>query len=465
MSAKAVVIAILFAVGLIALALFLQSGQSGRSATGPHDPPFAFNPASIAAIVVTQPDGTADRVVRDIGGRWTWHGFGASWPASISTAVQTSLNALADFRPASMPDRGAALPAQSRTFSLTLRDGQERTLRIATESLGGRVLAQADGGSLFLLDTTIINPLVDPGPASWRVPQALPGRFDASRITLVSRDQSLTLARLQGKWSLRSPFSARANPDAVRSLLASVGGIGVDRFEPLGERNRETLGLDAPRATITLETDTRIVDTGGQTRTRIDSQSLLIGSPATPDGSLLYASPDADAPLVLIIPSASVASISMQARNYLALTASDANPADVFAVDVRDNTGARRYKRELDRWTVSASDGTSMITDAPAVDDLLVFVTQRPAEPEPIAPNDDIHTLAHVDLLDHAGGALDRLAVGYNSDGVFAVRNANIVFLYPGVAPPELLGLPTFENMPPPAQRGPITVPDNLPTK
>lgn len=464
MSSRAVLIAVVVALGLLVVAYLVTTGpgSGGASAT---EPILSFDPGALEAVTHTAPDGTVRRIQRTEQGGWMWSSGDASWPAIFPSRAQAAITTLANLTPSGEARRAESVPENSHTITIETADAEPRTLRFSADSLGGLALAQADDGPVVRIDTTVVQPFIDPGLDSWRINTALPDLFDASRISLSSEEAPIMLARTQGTWRIVSPISARAEPAAVQALKDSLSRITIQRFLPADSSTRSDRGTASPQMTISLERDQRSPDASADVPVRTTSWGLRIGDAANADGSVLYADPIPDRGLVFHVNAAGVRAVSTSPRNYLALTATGVLPADVFGVRIRNLDGVTTYRRELDDWKRITPDGVSERTESAPLERLLSFLAATPGEPEPARADDDLHTLARIELQNLAGERIDLLSAGYNADGVFAVREGSVLVLYPGQPAPDVLGLPPFDQMPAREVSAEIDAPDTIPSK
>lgn len=482
MSNRALLAAVIIAVALLGLALLLNkqptpatgtpSAPAGGAASG--EPLMPFDPAQVSFIGVRREDGREESVRRTESGRWVYSapsvgmaggaaGAAREWPAAIPGAATAALGALASLRPLGAAPADAVIPDGSA--AITIRAGATtRTLRVSPESLGGRTVAQADGSAPVMIDASVIGPLLRPGPSSWRIPSAMPGVREASRLTVTTPTDSISLARLEGRWMLRRPAAARASEPAVAKLLDALAGIPVTRFVDDARADAAALGLERPRLIVRAETDERAPDDAGAPHARVREITLHAGAPASADGSQLYASSDAKGEPLFVIPAAALGQISTSPRNYIAPTATGVSPADVFTVMIRRTDPApadRGYRRALGRWAAltggAKRDAARDAAEVSRVDELLEFLASRPGEPEAIAAPagaaspapSPMRSLARIELGDLEGDPLEILHAGYTAEGVFAVRAGGVLILYPGVSPPAALELPEFRSLPP----------------
>lgn len=470
MSPRAVIAAVAITLGLAIVAIVLTNKQTPAPTGAQTVALSVFQPGLISAITVKRGDGREERVARTEAGEWRFSAGRVEWPALPPETVGAALAAL----PTELTKQADATPAPGGpTITLAFRDGSAVVLRLAPASLGGRtpaVMTSSAGESNVLIENSVLDPLLNPGPAGWRATGAIPGVGSCSRITLDDGRSPIALAKVEGAWSMRRPIAARASQGAVELLLSALGEIKVARFEDASAHDLAAMGLTKPILTITAETDERFADSSGEVRVRSMSRELLVGGPADPKGDTRFASADADGSILFVIPAAAVNALSLSARNYINPTAAAVSPADVAMITISDTSpsggGAQRgYRRDSGGWSVMRADGSRGPAEAGPIEELLEFLASRPGEPEPFRPDDEIRTLRKIELLDGEGDPQEILTAGYTADGQFAVRSGNLLVTYSASAAPALLDLPAFASLPPerPAPAVP-TLPATAPT-
>lgn len=474
MSPKVVVIAVLLTLGLVVTALLTSRGTPPIGGSGSASPaaPEArvFQPARVASISLARSGGREARVVRSDAGVWTFVAGGISWPARPPETLAPALEALA----AELRSRSEGSPsAGGPLLTIAFKEGEAVALRLAPASVGGRTLASVttrDGSWSTLIENSVLEPLISPGPGGWRVPEALPGVTRCSRLTLEDAGAGLALAKIDGEWMMRRPITARASQSAATVLVSALGAIPVLSFDDRAGPDLEAMGLHRPVLTITAETDERAADPAGEVRVSSITRTLLVGGPADPKGDARFASADADGSIIMLVPSSAIDALSLAARNYLHPSPIGVAPGDVAMVMITDTTSAsasaqRGFRRENAGWASMNADGTRSTTDAAPVEALIDFLASRPGEPEPFRPDDEIRVLRRIELLDADGDAREVLSAGYSADGLFAVRSGNLLVSYRGSEAPAILQLPAFESLAPESPVEPMpTLPPAAPT-
>lgn len=500
MSNRALIAAVLVALGLVGLLFMLNKQPSPAAGTpaGPGGPSgqtspteggdrlLALGEGEVSIISRIDPAGSEDRVTRAAGGGWmfTRHPAGGAtastsaergWPVLIPSEIVGALTRLREVR----ADPAAGATALGDVVgTVRLRAGPSSVdLRVGASSLGGRTPVQVGNGPIALIDDPLIRPFIDPGPAAWRLPSALPGVSRASRITIATPSGALGFAKVDGQWSVRRPVNARASEAAVASLVSALDSILITFVE--AKPDPVALGFDRARFTASIEIDERQPQDGGRIETRVETRELIVGAPARADGSVLYAASDSSAGTVFTLPASALTAISTSPRAYLAPTATGVNPERVGAITLRrlEGPASERVLRRAERgWRTAASTAPRPSEDEAAtrdaVNELLELLTARAGEPDPVpidaatASLQSLRALARVELSDAEGVPLDLLTVGYTADGVLGVRAAGVVVLYPGVQPPAILELPSFASLPAePDGPGPATITMPAPTK
>jgi len=477
MSIKAIIGAVVLAMVLIIAAFFLNRAQPTGTTPAAADERqlLDFRPRDVVRIIVSTPDATHTAARDD---DLNWHYLTSNdeqWPAVISSQV---LGALGDFSALESLNvaKDREIPDDASSIRVELIDGTVATVRFSREALGGKLLAtvkKTDGSdessgiaeTVHLVDSNSILPLAVPGPAGWRVANALHGVRDSSRITLETTSEMIQLAKMDGRWTVRSPVSARANSEAMESLLETLALLDVTRFVESNPPSRSAAGLETPRLSITLERDVRTTDDEGRTRSRVESTSLLLGDPTDASGRFLFASPSPTSSLVMEVPSDRITQISTAPRNYLALTASQLAKEDVGLITVRtgyDTVTERGFRRHRGEWREMLPDGDSKSIDTALLDELLAFVVEEPGEPEP-ASTDEMISAGRVTLHDASGRPLESIDFGYTADRTVFARSGAVDVLYYDFSPPALLNLPAFSDRSlEPRQPAPITMPGSV---
>lgn len=487
MSNKAIIIALLLALGLGGVLVYSQwRSGSGPSGSGARDAvALPINAADVVGVAVKTAGGER-AVKRDASGGWVFlwqvptpavaggaatgaanggaaapvsQTESASWPVD-PTPVQELLRSLADLKP-SPDDRGGSMPSNPVLVSLTMRDGSMRFVRISAAPVGGRTLVDIDGKTAFNADAAVLKQATEPGPSGWRVMRAVPtATSDLTRLSIVSREETLSFSKQEGRWFLSRPVSARTSAQGVGTLLDGIGRIAIERFVEDGSRpDAAATGLNSPRMIITAERENRTLDAAGAVVAETRRRDVFIGGPADATGNTFYASSDASGSPLFIVNASSLTSISTAARTYLDVTASGTSPADVGLVTVKAGKQEVGYRRQNGAWYKVLPGGKTekKPVDSKQITEAIEFFTTRAGQPEltgaegavaPAAgsgaskPASAISSGPRVTLLTDDGREIDTVTMGYTPDGTLAAKVRDVIVTYPGAHAPKLLSMP-----------------------
>lgn len=430
MSRATVIVALVIAV-LLGGATILLTSPSTPAAAPAAAPTLDFSPAAVTELRIQREGGPEVRVVRAADpGEWTLVGGtdGAGWPV-MSTPVRAGLRLLSTLELESSGDGAPSLGEGTASITILLDDGARRTVRFGTRQLGGRVPAEISaptGTASGWAPADLAAAFVTSGPQHWRDPAALPlAGPETSRIRLVSGDRSIALARVQGRWSLREPLAAPADPEAVGKLVAALAAARITDFLDDPAAARAAVGLDQPTASALLEADRRTID-GERVASRTVRQELHIGAPADLAGKTLFArvarasegaGSDETLSRPVIVETGALASLSTDPTTYIARTALQMPAGDVAEVHVTllPDAAPKVFRRDLDRWTVlDQQAGASPITaeQAAGLDRFLALLTDSKATGVRLTAPEDAEPVASAELRDLAGNPIATLRIG-----------------------------------------------------
>ncbi len=230
----------------------------------------------------------------------------------------------------------------------------------------------------------------------------------------MNNDLSMRLTRLEGRWTLQEPVSAPANAAEVSKLIGTLGSFRVTNFldDPgLTPPDDSITGLGAPLASVTSETDRRVIDVdpdrpGGDISIRTETNELLIGKPADTGGQTRYARIGKDGPVV-VISGAGLTRELFDPAQYISKKAVQSPAADIGMLVLERSSLAPEpptapnaapppahepmglvYRRDLDKWKEVAGATETALDDntTKAVQDLLKFLTADDATSLAIGP-------------------------------------------------------------------------------
>lgn len=470
MSTRAGAIAVIIALGLIALAIILlRSGSSPPAVQSPTaaPPALAITGDEVSALAISWKSETHS-LMRDDRGGWSIGLSGGSWPIDPQP-VDTLLRLLTSLT-ADDSVKGQSPPAPADRLDIrvtTTAAAAPATLSFSGAPVAGRVLALRDGAPFGMADARILELCTRPGPLEWRSLMLIPDRDarGAARLAITTASgDSIELARLDGVWRMRRPMSARANPEAVAALLDRLASTRISEFlSPAGAPSLQ-MGRAGASRTIELAWDQRSARPDGSLATTTITRRIVFGEPGSANTrDRVRASVDGPARLDVALGAEVPLAISTAPRNYLADTATTVLPADVGFLRLRTADGAERgFRREGSAWTVMP---TGAPADAAPIDALLRFLGEQTGEPQESFAEADIRSLVRIELLDFETGPLEFLDAGYTADGALAIRSGSVVWLYARLDAPDLLAMPAFDALPPVPQIERTPVPDSTDAK
>jgi|GEM_PF-1569853 len=500
MSSKAVVFWLLLAVALGVTAVVLLR-QPVASVPSPEKPVrvvarqrlMEFVPSQATGVTIIRPDGKREYIERAPGGR-SILGSDAEWQLRLGDEsadrawplagpqVQSMLRILAGLSAVADPGESSGLGSGVTEVVISTGDAEHR-LRMAERALAGlcvaEVVSRGPGGAggsrttvRALIDAKVLELFTNPGPRAWREQMVLAGLAgEASRVRLENADQTIVLGKLDGRWSVREPVTAPAEPGAVGKLMGNLGRLRIVDFLDDGPPSGAT-GLDAPVARLVVEVDRRTIP-DGSTEPVVNTTAcdIAIGAASDAGHSRLFAR-IADKRVVLV-EARGLSEISMAAHTYIWPHASRQNPADVGTIvldpaGVKGSGAGRAFKRTLSRWSQIKADGGEIVLvdkDLRDVESLLTFLTggeksaftSGPTTPatDPNPPKISIEAPANlrvvgkVSLLSLAGEEIESIEVGLTRPDSVVLRSGAVYREFNAARVPGLLmevvqtGVPT----------------------
>lgn len=306
-----------------------------------------------------------------------------SWPAS-APRVRGVLRLLSGLVTSTPPDR-----VPTKSSSLTIAFGSTKTTAEIDESLvSGRAAFRLNDTSVSLIDTGLHSVLTTPDPAVWRDPAAFASPIaDASRLTISTGGQELSLARVGRQWAIVKPVAEPADRAMVEELLKSLASIQAQRFIP-----EPAVDWNAPTASIRVELDQR-TPSGEEVARSTLIQELLIGGTADVGGATILARAAASnvagpsraplwGPASLVLSRQAIESLTTDPTSVISRSPAPGARADVARIKLSpaDVLGAEpvEFIRTLAGWN---RDNTPVSpADAKAIDALLALTFDTRAD-------------------------------------------------------------------------------------
>lgn len=497
MSTKAVAVWLVIAVLLGSAAIYLLTRSSGPEGAGGGRAIAGarlveFVPTDLVSIAVKAPDRQPETIRRSPDNA-EWEivlpappaaatpgmpsppaGEGRSWPL-LDTRVQSFLTLLAETRIIGPPASEADVGAAPTTLRLTLRSGRVVEVALAERTIGGTGLARVSVTNpsdarddlprpvLAVIDDRLHQVLRTPGPRAWRDQSALRlargGGASVSRLALDSSGRELELGRIDGRWSVRKPLVAPADPAAVDRLVRTLSQVSIVDFLDGGPGTAAT-GLSQPTARIRLEHDQRSIGADQTPRTTTLTNELVVGSVGglgSAGADRLFARIDLDR--IVLVDGKTLADLRIDPGSYVWPHPSIAVPPDIGTIlmEVRTADGGsvddasaapRVLRRNVDRWSAVASDGSTvpmLDTQLADVNRLIAFLTGVGTEAGPgaahigAAPPARFVPFGRVALLSIGSAPLEQIEIGEAGRGLVAFRTGEVFRTYPEDRLPRLI--------------------------
>lgn len=423
-----------------------QTGDSSQPVTL-----MQFDPGAARRIEFIR-DGQTHTLERRADGTWALGTGENAWPIDPAS-MRGALATLSDLQ--SIPGAAApsSIPESAPRIRVQLEDGSRHAIRFGETGVGGMIGVVSDAGPSGAIEARTRDALLNPGPEGWRVMSPFPNipPREASRIRIESSDGTIQLARVENRWVMTSPVSARCDEAAISRLLDTLSNAQIARFIDAPESASSEL-----RLAIGLERDTRRAEGSGRISVSTTRQGLYLRSPADPSGATLAASHSESGPSRFTVPAVLATSIPTAPRAYLHPIPTNASPGDIAMIRIRHADGRdEAVRRRLGEW-VTLPDHVP--ADAEACERAIEFLTATPGEPQESFRGDDLRSVARIELYNANSQPLDMMIIGYTSDGRLGLRVGQVIWLYPADAAPELFAIADFDSLPEPAP-DPVTPP------
>jgi hypothetical protein len=507
MSMKAVIVWLLLAVVLgvvVVVLVFMQPGGAKPSNIVPvGDRVLSFIPGEVEQIVV-RPAGQPRQIVEKAPGAKGILGADADWQLRIepvkageatlppwplvSAKLQSLLRVLSEMRAVALPAAGMEL-GQPTIVEIHLSGNRVITLSLAERTLAGTGLVEVDAPPAKVMRTLVNDQIhgvfTNPGPREWREPFPFGGIApDASRIQIHGKGKPLVLGKVEGKWSVREPVQAPADPAAIQRLLANLGHISVADFLDDGVTG-STTGLDKPAGTITIEADRRSMPQGAtEPKISTDTVTLAVGGAADSAVTRLFCSINGGR--IVLLNSGAIRDIGTDASTVIWPHPLREAPADIgriaitLAHPIPATTAEKTLRRSEGRWVQEIENNADVpltSKDQLDVQALLLCLTgaeggtpssqpstrEPPAIPHPtisIEAPGGYRVLGTITVGSLAGQTIETLELGAAEKDIVVIRTGAVYRAYAAGQLPELVRAAVeASGVTPPSSSPPRTTP------
>lgn len=424
MSRTNVLIALLVAVALGAIAVFLTIGpgkgwMSGGGGSGGGQTEVVgvgerlftdLRPSSVSRLVVAHNDGRTHELQRRDGG-WSLMILGVSeddtepvwWPIA-GERISSMLRILAEARAVAQAESGAfdVLNMDGTVINIDIDDPADTRamLFLSDRTIGGvgtALVTRGDSSRVASVEASLNDVFVRPGPSGWRDSRLLSSLDGApTRISVEGPSGRVELRRREGQWRVHEPAGgAPAEDQAVQRLLGALTSMQISDYLDAGAP-AALAGDGAPVCTVVLRSESSagagdgsessgsltmsfgpVTDAGNSTRAVRLESGRLGGKPTVLAGPAAVEDWPGDP-------------ANFVRRAALLLPATDIG---MLVIDEVDSAGASltgsaspalRVARRLERWV--QWDGPNMpervLTDGEAdgVREVVRFLREHPAD-------------------------------------------------------------------------------------
>ena len=260
----------------------------------------------------------------------------------------------------------AAYGLDAPRFSLSVTiGGEERTLQFgALDAQKDNVYVKlADEPTVYLTDDGILRKLDEPVEYFRERRLTELTRYDIDGLVLASREQTIELAKQEGRWRLLQPINARASRERIEDLLGKLTDLEADSFVTDKPEDLAAYGLDRPVVATTLKK--------GEEKVKV-----LFGKTLA-DRLNIYAKNDAETTVVTlkidILDELGVTADDFRDRQVTHLVA-----ANVEQLEVKLPKEVVKFRKEDDKWQFV--DRAGLAIDSSAVDDFVKSVQDAQIE-------------------------------------------------------------------------------------
>ncbi len=272
----------------------------------------------------------------------------------------------------------ASLSPPLATVTLQSESPESTTTKVilGRKAVGARAYVMfSDDLQVYVVNHALHRQVLDGRVADWRQRSiGAPTEGQVQRLVLSRLGKDITVQKSQGNWLLDRPDSGRADTEQVKGLLATMGGLYIEKFVADNPEDRAVYGLDQPRVELRVHmtvaqnkaSATQPDDDTAATQTSSPSpvvKVLRIGAPVDLKEGAYFATwgVDGDSSVVFTVSASEVDKFAKSVDDLR-----DARITPIEPVDIRQLTVQRPSQQtiKLDR----GPDGWSFVTPQPGFD-------------------------------------------------------------------------------------------------
>ncbi|MGP1310828.1 MAG: hypothetical protein ACTS27_11580, partial [Phycisphaerales bacterium] len=341
---RALIILAILAAAAVAFAVVLLTGRGAGAPIG--SPLLDRSVFGAEWVEITPVDGEPIRFERTAQG---WALASDGWPAS-DAAVRGALRLLGEL---TIEGGGAAPGDRESQIVLGFEDGERVAVWIepSARAVGGGAMVRDGLGRFARAPVGLAQAVETITQDAWRSPAALPRvEIEASRVAIEGESSTLELARVDGRWFVRSPERAKADDRAVAGLLGAMIDLRATRFggEPVGPA---PIALRAVR----VEQDRRVLGPDGEVRVETESSELRVLGAADDSGAETLVESNG---VRMAVRTDRLSALLVDPTSLVSRAAASAAPSDVGMIVLRGPGGEIAFRRQVLEWRAMGADAT-----------------------------------------------------------------------------------------------------------
>ena len=300
---------------------------------------------------------------------------------------------------------------------IELSDGT-RTVRVilGRKTLGGRAYAKINGGVPVLIGQSLHRRAIDMDYRLWRDIRLFPDfAIDGERIERNANGDRLLIERIDGRWKMRDPVSARVNQTMLTEWVGTLAAARVGRYVVDEPDDLAMFGLDTPTATFST------------TDRKGNVHALWI------DGRVSAGSQDryvmlAGKPVVFRMTMDALSQLFPVPEMFVESMGSAVSKFDVKQVIIRIDDRETKFSRKIERWV----DVQGIQADGAAIESLLRWILETNPLSVAIAPYPRDQEVATITLVGYDSLPLDTVRIALDESGQWILENGdNVLRLHP----------------------------------
>lgn len=292
---------------------------------------------------------------------------------------------------ASLTEEMTSLAKPLKVCKLTDKAGKSVVLKIgAPQALSRRTYVQIEGKDPIYLVQGDLQADLKRSAQEYRSKQVASfNAADAVRLEAAGERQ-YTLAKADAKWVIESPIKARADAGAVAGVFRAASAVSAVKFVDDKPANLRPYGLDKPRLTLAITTETKTprpppatqpASAPAQPEFDIETKSVRLAFGAPVEGNVFAKLDDPSSPSVFQISEATFKQIAVPLDDLRDKAITDLQTGRAQKIGITSGGQTIRLVRSHAVWQIESGlpSGAPSTAEFAAVDDLLKAIRELKA--------------------------------------------------------------------------------------